>query len=631
MSALFRSLSYSWQQGKNFTRWQWLSFSGWFCAVGAVLTYLVASRYLPFIQVSEAHSMIYLFTAYIGHFGLLPAVFWLFVLLPLALILPFRWLLLPISLMILLSGLFLLAVDTTIYSQYRFHLSGFVWELITAPEAGNMFQLSWFTISIIVLVLIAVVIAALLALSAAVWLVKQNQPWERGFLIATFWLLSLISSQLMHIWYEAHYDSEVTGITRHFPSYYPVTAKTYLLHKGFIDPEQIRQDIDLRVSNTGGALNYPRNPLQCTTPEPPKNVLVIAIDAMRADVFTPDVTPNLYQLTAHPNAQWFMNHHSGGNVTKGGIFSLFFGLPATYWDGFASAQQGAAWITSHQAADYQMGIFGSATLVSPAFDRTVFASIPNLRVTTQGTTPSGKDLQVIEEFEQFIDNKDDNKPFFGFLFMDAAHSYDVPTGYDKFQPQWSRVDHVKLNNDFDPTPYFNRYKNALYFLDDQLGQMLNRLTAKGELDNTIVILTSDHGEEFNDLRQNFWGHGSNFTAYQTQVPLLILWPDKAKQQIHYKTSHFDVAPTLMQEVLGCQNPIEDYSVGHNLFDAETERQWLLVHSYFNYGIVTKDRIIATYPSGQHEVLDLNNTRLPQEEMPKAIGFQVLEALSRFYR
>ncbi|OPX55949.1 hypothetical protein BTE48_06320 [Oceanospirillum multiglobuliferum] len=592
--------------------------------------YLVASRYLPFIQVSEVHSISYLIMAYIGHFGLLPVVFWIGML-PLALILPSRWLLLPISLIVLFGGLFLLAVDTTIYSQYRFHLSGFVWELITAPEASDMFQLSWFTILVIVFVLVGVFIAALGALSMAVWLVKRKLSWWCGITAFSIWIFSLLISQVMHIWYEAHYDAEVTGITRHFPSYYPVTAKTYLLDNGLIDPTQVRQEVDLSVSNKGQSLRYPQNPMQCVTPEKPKNVLVIGIDAMRADVFTPEVTPNLYALTEKPNAQQFMNHHSGGNVTKGGIFSLFFGLPATYWDGFAAAQEGAVWIKQQQAAEYQMGIFGSATLVSPAFDRTVFASIPNLRVTTEGTTPSGKDLQVIKEFEQFLSEKNDEKPFFGFLFMDAAHSYDVPTGYDKFKPQWSRVDHVKLNNDFDPVPYFNRYKNALHFLDQKLGEMLARLEAQGELDNTVVILTSDHGEEFNDLKQNFWGHGSNFTHYQTQVPLLILWPGKSQQKINYKTSHFDLAPTILQEILGCQNPTSDYAVGSNLFDSNAKRDWLLVHSYFNYGVVTDNRIIATYPSGQHEVLDLENKRLPEEKMPADIGFQVLEAISRFYR
>jgi hypothetical protein len=40
-------------------------------------------------------------------------------------------------------------------------------------------------------------------------------------------------------------------------------------------------------------------------------------------------------------------------------------------------------------------------------------------------------------------------------------------------------------------------------------------------DNTIVIITADHGQEFNENKLNFWGHNGNFTKYQTQVPLII--------------------------------------------------------------------------------------------------------------
>ncbi len=631
MSKFWASLSYSWQQGKNFTRGQWLRFVGWLAVAATILVCLVASRYLPFIHVSEPHSVTYLLLAYIGHFGFFPFLIWLLLLIPLAVILPRRWLILPVGFVSVFAGLSLLAVDTTVYQQYRFHLSGFVWELLTGPGAGEIIKLSWFTIAVIVVVLISMVLVSAWILSFSAWCIAAKSVAGKGKYVFLVWFVSLISSQLMHIWYEAHYEPEVTGVTRHFPLYYPATAQRDLVKYGLIDPDQVRAQSELRVKSGDKSIRYPLNPMQCSAPESAMNVLVVAVDAMRADTFTPDVTPNLYRYAQSSGAQIFTDHHSGGTVTKGGVFSLFFGLPDSYWDGFAASQHGAQWIVQHQRAGYDIGVFSSATLIAPAFDRTVFPTVKDLRLKSEGPSPSERDKDAIADFKSSLAELDEGESFFSFLFLDAAHGYDVPKGYEKFQPQWERVDHVKLNNDFDPEPYFNRFKNSLTFVDDQLGQLLDELKRDGTLDNTLVIITSDHGEEFNDLRKNFWGHGSNFTEYQTKVPLLMLWPGKERQVIDYRTSHYDVAPTVMTEVLGCTNPMSDYSIGHSLFDAEPERDWLLVHSYFNYGLVLKDKIIATYPTGGYEVLSLENERIKDGRMPADVGVEVLEAMSRFYQ
>lgn len=619
-----------WSASEQFTRKDWFRFCSWLAIMASLAVYLIASQYLSYIQVSQPHSIIYLISAYIGHFALFPVIGCLS-LLPVALLLPYRQLVLPLSALILFLGFSLLVVDTQIYAQYRFHLSGFIWDMLTGPGAGEIIQLSWVTLLTTAFILVAIVFLTLLVLSGTTWCLQQPRLKGKGYALFSIWILALSSGHILHVWYEAHYDTEVTGITRHFPSYYPATGKRALVKRGWIDPDQIRPETALNTNTGNKGLKYPINPLQCSAPEQPKNVLVIALDAMRADTLTPEITPNLYRLSQQDNAQYFTDHFSGGNVTKGGIFTLFFGLPATYWDGFASAQQGALWIREHQRQGYAMGIFSSATLLSPAFDRTVFASVSDLRLKSEGSRPSERDKNAVQSFEQFIEHKPEQSPFFGFLFLDAIHGYDVPEGYEKFQPQWERVDHIKLNNDFDPEPYFNRYKNAAFFLDDQIGQLIDKLDHQGLLKETVVVITSDHGEEFNDLKQNFWGHGSNFTHHQSKAPLLILWPGKEKTRIDHRTSHYDLAPTIMTEVLGCTNPTSDYAVGHNLFKPSAERDWLIVHSYFNYGIVGKDRIIATYPTGNYEILDTENKTIKNETMPTQAGIQSIRQMSMFYQ
>jgi membrane-anchored protein YejM (alkaline phosphatase superfamily) len=190
------------------------------------------------------------------------------------------------------------------------------------------------------------------------------------------------------------------------------------------------------------------------------------------------------------------------------------------------------------------------------------------------------------------------------------------------------VDHVALGSDFDPIPYKNRYRTALRYVDTQIERVFEHLEQSQQLNNTIVVITSDHGEEFNETGKNYWGHGSNFTEHQIHVPLLILWPGKAQHTFTHRTTHYDLVPTIMHEGLGIETPISEYSTGRSLFD-EVSHQWVLVHSYFNYGVVMQDRIITTYPTGNYEVSD-PNLNPTDKTMPAATSLEVLKDITRFY-
>ena len=124
----------------------------------------------------------------------------------------------------------------------------------------------------------------------------------------------------------------------------------------------------------------------------------------------------------------------------------------------------------------------------------------------------------------------------------------------------------------DPTPYLNQYKNAVYFNDGLIDKILTSLKQQGLLENTLIILTGDHGQELNDSHQNYWGHNSNFTDYQTKVPFVIYDASRPQPTTYtYRISHHDAAPTILQEVYGCTNPPSDYALGRSLFDSTPAR------------------------------------------------------------
>lgn len=611
----------------NLTRWQWLK-ATWLFAIGcSLIAYAISSQYLPYIKVNSSLGAGYLTLAFIGQIGFLA----LLLAVPLSLLTTLirqRHLNYLVLLICASLTLLILSLDTQVYALYRFHLSGFVWNLAFGEGGSQIFHFSWYTIAFTTLGAFTLIVIIAATLYGSLKLTERRSPWLNTFGISAI-LLSFLGANMLHVWHDAHGNTEIRAMTRHLPLYQPATAVRFMAKQGWIDPYNVNQQASLAQGLSQSALTYPTTPLSINANKKP-NILFVTVDAWRADTFDAQTTPFTYSLTNDENAQHFLDHHSGGNVTKGGIFSLFYALPPTYWDAFTAAQQPPIFLNTLQANNYATGIFGSSPLINPSFHRNVFSGIQNLTKMTEGETPSERDRQMVANFQQFLDEKDPKQPFVGFLFFDAAHGYEPPEDYQpKFEPYWERVDHVDLDADFDPLPFKNRYRTSLHFIDTQIKQVIIDLQRRNLFENSIIVFTSDHGEEFNETKGNYWGHGSNFTHNQTQVPLLILWPNREAQTIHYRTSHYDIAPTLLEEGLGVTEDRHTYSVGHSLFE-EGNRDWLLVHSYFNYGLVMKDRLITTFPTGQFEITDteLKPTNLP---LPADVTLEVLDDISRFYK
>jgi membrane-anchored protein YejM (alkaline phosphatase superfamily) len=123
----------------------------------------------------------------------------------------------------------------------------------------------------------------------------------------------------------------------------------------------------------------------------------------------------------------------------------------------------------------------------------------------------------------------------------------------------------------------------------------------GPAPETLVILASDHGYEFDELGLGNVGHGSNYGPWQLRSTLIMRWPGREPKVYTHRSAHQDLAGTLLQEVFGCSNPASDYSSGSNLFD-EQSWDWMIAGSYNSHAIVEPDKLIVSYPGGLVEVL-----------------------------
>jgi arylsulfatase A-like enzyme len=90
------------------------------------------------------------------------------------------------------------------------------------------------------------------------------------------------------------------------------------------------------------------------------------------------------------------------------------------------------------------------------------------------------------------------------------------------------------------------YDGALRAVDERVGRVLERLTARGLCEDTLVMLTSDHGEELGD-HNGYWFHGNSVYDSALHIPLIVRWPGKvpAGESWDGLAQNVDLTPTLL--------------------------------------------------------------------------------------
>jgi arylsulfatase A-like enzyme len=89
------------------------------------------------------------------------------------------------------------------------------------------------------------------------------------------------------------------------------------------------------------------------------------------------------------------------------------------------------------------------------------------------------------------------------------------------------------------------YDAAIAYVDRELGRLLLELRRMGSYEDSIIVVTSDHGESFHD--HGTWGHGRNLYQELTHVPLVVKWPRSAlKGDVSLPVGHVDLFPTLLE-------------------------------------------------------------------------------------
>jgi arylsulfatase A-like enzyme len=327
-------------------------------------------------------------------------------------------------------------------------------------------------------------------------------------------------------------------------------------------------------------------------------VLLVSLDTVRADALTfrdPRAAPNLTALAAEGTV--FTQAVSGSSWTLPAHAQIFTGQPPalhrvevddcsidertpllTELLAGAGCFTAGLWTGWYLAPEYGFGrgfeLYENAMtggeLLGQEFESRVAGGVPaqgwqaqveRERSSHQDVTServAGRALEILRGLER------DQRAFLFLHLFDPHYDY-VPPGrwareFDPdyagtldgrdyyFNPRiWDEQQQRRVVNDRDLEHVVALYRGEIGWVDEQVGRVLAELRASGRLERTLIVVTSDHGEEF--FEHGLRGHKLTLYDVSLRVPLLIVLPEALRRSppaaVAAQVSLSDILPTVL--------------------------------------------------------------------------------------
>jgi hypothetical protein len=278
-----------------------------------------------------------------------------------------------------------------------------------------------------------------------------------------------------------------------------------------------------------------------------KNIVFFVADGLRGDMFNAQLTPNLWRFANREDVIRSRRHFSTGHVSEAGIFGLVYGLHGQAFHSFVGERVPPYPLAVLKKNGYHT-FFLSSSRLSP------YPTDQLIRVFDEVAYPANDDEAIRALTRYVADRRADGRPYFVLGFFYTPH---YP--FTSAKPQFRRFPSVG------PKARTN-YMNDVLQADDYFRQTLELVRADFENDRTIVLATSDHGEEIRD--HGVFGHASaTFWNEKIVVPFALGLPDAVPVSRAARapalTSHVDVWPTIFDH-LGVATERPRFSDGRSL-------------------------------------------------------------------
>ncbi|MHC4942329.1 MAG: sulfatase family protein [Planctomycetota bacterium] len=325
----------------------------------------------------------------------------------------------------------------------------------------------------------------------------------------------------------------------------------------------MRVPVIILVLALGIALSVPA----CSRGSKPPNLLILMVDTLRADHLgcyghARDTSPELDRFAE--GSVLFAAHYAQASRTGPSVASLFTSLharthgvvnPLNQWDGIGVLEESNSTLAEALARNgFRCGAVVANPNVYPQFGFSQgFDTYRTVHIHMDAA-------QINERALEWLDGKHES-PFFLYLhYMDPHSPYGAPPPLDTrfVDPDYAGPftgEHIELDeilsgkrtaNAADREHLLALYDQDIFLWDQAFGRLIQALEARGLLENTIVVVVSDHGEEF--LEHAGVLHGYTLYEEQLRVPLILRAPGLSSGRVAAMTRNIDIMPTLLDQL-----------------------------------------------------------------------------------
>jgi arylsulfatase A-like enzyme len=331
-------------------------------------------------------------------------------------------------------------------------------------------------------------------------------------------------------------------------------------------------------------------------PKPPNspNVLIIIVDTLRADHLSPygytrDTSPYLTQLAqqgvvfenAIAPSSWTLPSHASmltGLYPRETKVETDNDILSSRLPTLADAMRKRGYRTAAFSANYQFFAknrgFGHGFSLFEAYEQTlggILETVPFSRVilqwlshVTTGDPFAFFGIKNAPSAEKIDDDalnwlQKGDRPFFVVLnYFDLHEPVLPPEPYlhmytsdakarkeNLYFPDECTWSEVAASCDPERPQFLDTYDGSIRYMDSSVQKLLSQLNAHGMLKNTIVVFTSDHGQEFGD--HGIYGHGKSLYRQVITVPLIFWNPALVPASVRVSTpvSSTDIPATIL--------------------------------------------------------------------------------------
>lgn len=300
-------------------------------------------------------------------------------------------------------------------------------------------------------------------------------------------------------------------------------------------------------------------------PKPKFNILLVVAESLRRDHlsvynYERETTPFLKRLASAKPKEFFpfQNAYSNASSTLISLPSILTGASPVqtaadthsypiFWEYGKKAGMDTFYITSHSLAWNNLNGYLSNSGIDYLFSReTSGESIYN--------DIGIDDRKTLHAFDSHIKKlSSEKKTFAGVLHLNTNH-------FPFFVPGSSKK--------WDGNEVKDMYDNSVFHFDVLMESMFKSLSESGALDNTIILITSDHGESL--LEHNYLGHIESYYLEAVSIPMMIYLPkslqnesqvEKLYANTQKNVMNLDIIPTFTDLLLGANNNFQTVDLG----------------------------------------------------------------------